>query len=291
MSSSSDKRALAYHTSTGEFLGSLVIGKAYARVTGPKGSVTVPTVLPATKGWYKFPNGGRFKQKTLKSGKRAILAIDPTGKRTLLHISPSGTLYVRHANRTTEKVALNIDLSASQTVTTVPDRAALAALETFIDRPGAWKGDDDFARTEASHTGLADLKVRRRIKKSRRKVASVGRVVQDFGDYYGDYGDYGNADSGDAGDAGDAGDGDCGITLSGNFSFTCGTDFIVLTSAAVIAVGSGVLGVTSCFVAGVFTLGAACVGAIAVAAGSSGLVWAAWRSYSNDNCPMPTPDC
>jgi hypothetical protein len=250
--------------------------------------VTVPTVLPTTKGWYKFPNGGRFKQKTLKSGKRGILAIDPTGKRTLLHISPSGVLYVRHADRTTEKVALNIELSALQKVTTVPDRAALAALETFVDRPGTWKGDDDFARAEVSHTGLADLKVRRRMKKSRRNAASVGRVVESFGDYYGDYGDYGDAD---AGDAGDAGDGDCGITLSGNFTYTCGTDFIVLTSAAVIAVGSGVLGATSCFVGGVFTLGATCAGAIAVAAGSSGLVWAAWRSYSADNCPMPAADC
>lgn len=277
------------HTPSGTFVSSVAIGETYARYTSAAGSFVVPKQLPANKHWYRLPNGTKFKFKTFKSGKHGALSVDKNGNKMLFHVGTSGMLFIRDGQGHSAKLALGYDptTAAANATTEMPNRAALAALEKLVARPGAWTGDDDFLSVEKTYTGNADLIIHTKLRTKSRTRRSVKDEGGGFGDYFGDSGD-------DGGDSGDGGDGDadaCSFNVNGSMTGECPWDLANLVGAVLVAGGSIVVGVTSCFVAGVFTLGATCAGAIAVAAGSSLLIAGTWHAYLKDNCPVPSVTC
>jgi hypothetical protein len=312
ISSSADNRAIAFHSPTGEFFASVAFGKKYVRFTNPTGSVALPKRLPAHAGWFRLPNGGRFKAKTFKSGRHGILAVDPAGRRTLYHIGPGGTIYVRDSRGHVAKMPMAFDLSVAPSSKTVPDPVGLAALKPLVHKPGAWTGDDDFASKESSYSGNADLKMPHHRKKS----SSTRRVKElEAGDGFADggAGDGGFASIGDGGGGGgggssggdgggadfggsDLGDGNNGDTITcsaGDSSLTddlgvsCFWDGVVLGGAILALISAGIFGLTICIVGGVFTLGASCVAAILAVLATSAAAAYAWHVYVSDNCPLP----
>ena len=273
--------AIALHTSSGEFVSSIITGKQSIRITAPGGAVTMlPSQPRFRKGWNTFHSGAKFKLVQLKSGNIGALIVDAKGNSELWYTKNDGKLYAHTRAGATYSVQLG-------NLTTSPTPASAAEAQRYlIDNVGTWTGDEDFVDRYVAPG--------HRYSASTRSAQSSDECDTEEMDCGGDTGDLG--DSGDLGDTGGDTTGDTGgdVTLGDDgadylaFKNTpqCQNDLLIIVGSGLVVGGSGILAGAGCLSpALVFTLSASCVGAVLVFVGSYALYVASVNQFLNiDHC-------
>lgn len=287
LSSSPAGNAVAAHTSSGEFIASFAIGSRFTRSRSGHHRLVVPTELPFQTSWYYLRNGTKFKYKKLSTGHHGILAVDTLGQRVVFH-KQDGFLHITPQGKTAQRVWIG-QMDAEGRL-----KDPGGALRTFIDKPDAWRGDEDLRVAERAAHRHGDISTHPFITICPHTTANGDCGDTGDGDGFGDFG----------GDGGGAG-GDTGATPHPNptpkptpkpkyscppgttMSAECWIDLANLAACVLSLIASGILTVPACVAGSEFTLGASCVAAIVLLAASSAALAGAWGAYAKDNCPIP----
>jgi hypothetical protein len=140
LSSNNGRSAFAIHNSAGEYAASFAAGPRFMRSTYSDGSQFVlDTSMPVTPHWYQLTNGVKFRFKKIKkTGSLGLLALDKVGGRLMIHIEKGGMLHFSVPKGKSAKAQLrNGRLPKSKA-------EALESFDAMVDNKSTWTADDDF---------------------------------------------------------------------------------------------------------------------------------------------------
>jgi hypothetical protein len=201
LSSSKSGHAIAAHMPSGDFLGSVAIGPSAARFTYAGGGKRYFSLVNRVRpGWHHLPGGMKFSQRVSRGGKIAILGRAKTGLKFLLNVRSNGYVTLRMHRIG----SMNFEYYAHTNNATFASYHD--ALNSLIDNPGTWTGDDDFAGVLAHPPNPTPRTQRESNKHRHHQTSSPGTEPKKRLDA-GDAGDAGPADCDcDPGDTADSGD-------------------------------------------------------------------------------------